>query len=338
MKIHEFVGKEILSKNGINVPKSFLVRNSTETPQECTLLPCVLKSQVLVGGRMKAGGVLFADEFYEFKQKLHSLLSKSIKDEKPYGVLIEEKKEIKKEYYLSLVLDRKQKDIIFVFSKDGGIDIEDSESLITGNFESVIEKLPSKIKSILPTLRKIFREKDLTLLEINPLAELKDGSIYALDAVFHLDDNAIYRQPWAQNFVEETQYPFHYVRLNGDTGIIGCGAGIVMATMDTVKMYGGSPANFLDLGGGANKENTVMALELLKNEGIKKIVMNIFGGITECDVIAKAIVKFTQKNHDIKLFIRLTGTHEEEARKILSKNNIPFYEDMYSMIKEGEKA
>ncbi|BBE30533.1 succinyl-CoA synthetase subunit beta [Tepiditoga spiralis] len=335
MKIHEFVGKEILSKNGIKVPKSFLTR---EKEVQCNILPCVLKSQVLVGGRMKAGGILFSDECNDFKKKLSLLLEKKIKGEKPYGVLIEEKKEIKKEYYLSLILDRTQKDIIIGFSKDGGIDIEDSESLITGNFESIIDKLPVKIKNILPKLRKIFREKDLTLLEINPLAELKDGSICALDAVFHLDDNAIYRQKWAQEFEEETQYPFHYVKLNGDTGIIGCGAGIVMATMDTVKMYGGTPANFLDLGGGANEENTIMALELLKNEGIKKIVMNIFGGITECDVIANAIVNFTKKNKDIKLFIRLTGTNEKKAKKILIENNIPFYEDMYSMIKEGERV
>ncbi|ANQ53096.1 succinyl-CoA synthetase subunit beta [Thermosipho sp. 1063] len=335
MKIHEFVGKRILKEGGISVPESYLISNDREI--EVKFLPAVLKSQVLVGGRMKAGGILFAqnkDEFLKFSKKL---LHKKIMGETPYGVLVEKMVNIEKEYYLSLYIDRYEKEIKILFSHFGGIDIEDNKDKIERHSLSDIQKLPKKIQPIVQKLHKIMKEKDLTLLEINPLVKTKEGNIMALDAVLHLDDNAIFRQQWAKKFVHE-EYPFHFVKLDGDIGVIGCGAGIVMATMDAISLYGGKPANFLDLGGGADTKTTIKALELLKSLSLKNIVLNIFGGITKCDEIAKAIVSFKEKNDDIKLFVRITGTNENEAKKILKEHNIHFFDDMYEMIKSAVKG
>lgn len=333
MKLHEFLSKEIMRSYGILVPKSFLVKKG-ETPSKI-FLPCVLKSQVLVGSRMKNGGVLFADTEQEFERKLGILLEKKIKGEVPFGVLVEGKISIKHEHYLSLFLDRDEKDITLVYSSEGGIDVETSQNFTKGQFDKVIKNIDPKIAKIAFTLKKIALEKDITLLEINPLGELENDKFIALDAVFHLDDSALYRQPWAKRFAEENSYPFHYVKLKGNTGIIGCGAGIVMATIDMVKHFGGEPADFLDLGGGADKDITMLALKTLKSYGIKKTIMNIFGGITKCDEIAQAIVDFEKENPNYALYVRLTGTNEEEAKKILKENHVNSYNDMYSMVKSA---
>ncbi|WGS65771.1 ATP-grasp domain-containing protein [Marinitoga aeolica] len=333
MKIHEFLGKKFLKEYGIKVPAAYLIKEEKEI--EFKFLPAVLKSQVLVGSRMKAGGVLFAHTREEFIVKAQDLLFKEIKGENPYGVLVEEMIPFEKEHYISLVLDREEKDIIILYSQNGGIDIEENKnSIIKTNFENYEKILPEKIQKIIPNLRKLFREKDLTLLEINPLVEGINGEIYALDSVMHLDDNAIFRQEWAKEFVEE-KYPFHFVKLDGDIGIIGCGAGIVMATMDAVKLEGGEPADFLDLGGGAEKNTTIEALNLLKQYGINRIILNIFGGITKCDEIAQGLVEFIGENPEMQLYVRLTGTNEEEAKKILKESNIGYYDDMYSMISDA---
>ncbi|QTA38278.1 succinyl-CoA synthetase [Thermosipho ferrireducens] len=336
MKVHEFVGKGILKDYGIKVPDSYLIQREKEV--KIQFLPAVLKSQVLVGGRMKAGGVLFARTEEEFFKHVNTLLNKKIKGEKPYGVLVEERVAVRKEYYISLVLDREERDVIILFSENGGIDIEkNKENVIKTDFETFGNIIPDKIQTVLLKLGELFKEKDLTLLEINPLAENDKGEIYALDVVMHLDDNAIFRQKWAEEFVMN-KYPFHFVRLSGNIGIIGCGAGIVMATMDAIKLAGGEPADFLDLGGGAEKDITIEALNLLKSCGIKKIVLNIFGGITRCDEIASGIVKFKKENPEVQLYARLTGTNEHEAKRILRRNHIGYYEDMYSMILEAVKG
>ena len=334
MKIHEFVGKSFLHEYDINVPSSYLLTTFKGTPK---FLPCVLKSQVLVGGRMKAGGVLFANSKNEFKESLKKLLSTPIKGEKPYGVLVERKVEIEHEYYLSLFLDRKARDITYVFSQNGGIEIENSGNHISGNKKFIIENIPLNLKPIVEKLTKLFMDKDLTLLEINPLAKSKDGNIYALDAVLHLDDSAIFRQKWAKRFIEKKEYPFQYVELNGNVGIMGCGAGIVMATMDAVSLKGYKPANFLDLGGGASTETTIKALELLNKRGLKVVVMNIFGGITKCDDIAKAIIDFSKRNSRMRLLIRITGTNEDKAKIMLKEFGLKYFNDMESMINALEE-
>ncbi len=329
MKIYEFVSKRFFRDYGIKVPNSYLAKSKNVQPK---FLPCVLKSQVLVGGRMKAGGILFAKSFEEYQENMGILLTKPIKGDNPYGVLVEEMMEIEKEYYLSLFLDRKEKRISYVFSQCGGIDIENTSDYLSGDKDFILSKIPLAINSIIDKLEKLFIDKDLTLLEINPLAQLKNGEIYALDAVLHLDDSAIFRQKWALEFSKEEKYPFQYVELEGNIGIIGCGAGIVMATMDAVSYRGFKPADFLDLGGGANTKTTIEALQLLAGKGIKTIVMNIFGGITKCDEIARAIIKFRSSRDDINLLIRLTGTNEYEAKKLLKDAELTYFDDMYSMI------
>jgi len=246
MKIHEFIGKKILKEYGINVPESVFIKNF---PPEKGIIPSVIKSQVLVGGRMKAGGVLFADNGEEFLRNTEILLKKPIKGEFPYGVLAEEKIKIKHEYYISAVLNREKRSEEWIFSEEGGIEIENSENIKKGSYEEILNTVPEKFRTFLPKLKKIFNEKDLTLLEINPVAEDISGNLTALDCVMHVDDNALFRQPWAKKFAEDDR-DFHYVELDGNIGIIGCGAGIVMATMDAVKNAGYSPANFLDIGGG----------------------------------------------------------------------------------------
>ncbi len=333
MKLHEFLSKEIMRSYGIPVPKSFLVRKG-ESPKNF-FLPCVLKSQVLVGSRMKNGGVLFVNTPQEFEHGLKILLGKKIKDEIPFGVLVEEKIPTKHEHYLSLILDRDEKDISLIYSNDGGIDVETSQNFVKGQFDRMVKNIDPRIAKIALILRRIALEKDITLLEINPLGEMENGEFIALDAVFYLDDSAIYRQSWVKKFAEENPYPFNYVKLEGNIGIIGCGAGIVMATIDMVKLFGGEPADFLDLGGGANKDVTVFALETLKGYGIRKTIMNIFGGITKCDEIARAIVDFKKRNPDYMLYVRLTGTNEEKAKEVLEKNHINYYKDMYSMVESA---
>ncbi|ABR31704.1 succinyl-CoA synthetase [Thermosipho melanesiensis] len=329
MKIYEFVGKQLFKEHGVKIPEGYLVTSKDELTIK--FLPAVLKSQVLVGGRMKAGGILFANNQREFYDYGNILLKKNIKGEKPYGILIEKMINIKREYYLSMYIDKLEKDFMILFSEYGGINIEENaDKVIKINFDKY-KVLPKKFHKIILTLYKLMKEKDLTLIEINPLAETLNGDLIALDAVLHLDDNSIFRQKWAKQFSSETQ-PFHFVKLNGDIGIIGCGAGIVMATMDAVTFYGGKPANFLDLGGGADTKTTTLALEYLKNLSINKIIMNIFGGITKCDEIAQAIVRFKQKNPQISLYVRLTGTNEEIAKQILKKYNIELFSDMYEMI------
>jgi len=329
MKIHEFVGKEFFRDYGIKVPPSKLFTKET---MQAPFLPCVLKSQVLVGGRMKSGGVLFAETEEEFRTNLKILLKKKIKGEIPYGVLVEKKEDIEKEYYFSLFLDRNKKRITYIFSENGGIEIENRGGHISGDKDFILKKIPTEMRSVVDKLTLLFKEKDLTLLEINPFARLKNGEIYALDAVLHLDDSALFRQEWAKKFVQEKEYSFQYVELDGNIGIIGCGAGIVMATMDAVSLKGYKPADFLDLGGGADSKTTMEALKLLTSKGIKTIVMNIFGGITKCDEIANAIIEYSKSNNNVKLLVRLTGTNEEKAKKILIDNNIRYFDDMYSMI------
>ena len=335
MKIHEFVGKNFLKEAGIKVPKGYLIKNEKQIIVK--FLPAVLKSQVLVGSRMKNGGIVFANSKDEFIEKTKELLHKKIKGEKPYGVLIEEKVDIFKEYYLSLVIDRVDKDIKILFSEYGGIDIEENKDKIKKLSINDYQSLPQKFHPIILKLYSLMKEKDLTLLEINPLVESKNNEIFALDCVMHLDDNALFRQQWASEFIDD-KYPFHFVKLEGDVGIIGCGAGIVMATMDAVSLYGGKPANFLDLGGGASANITLQALNLLKSINVKKIIMNIFGGITKCDEIAKAIIEFKKENENIPLFVRITGTNEDIAKKMLKENNIDYFDDMYEMIKTAMRG
>ncbi|ODN30521.1 ATP-grasp domain-containing protein [Fervidobacterium thailandense] len=330
MKVQEYVAKRILDKHGLRVPKSIFVTSYNEEVEKGLLklgFPVVLKSQVLVGGRMKAGGVLFAHTLEEAKEGIEHLLSKPIKGELPEGVLVEELVEHDEEWYISLSVDRTLRDILFIFSKFGGVDIEE---ISTREPEKVIKttditNLPRVVQPLAKTLLEIFLEYDLTLLEINPIG-VSNGILYMLDAVFHVDENALFRQTWVKKDGAE-----HFVRLDGDIGVIGCGAGIVMATIDVLKEHGLEPANFYDIGGGASREELLKALDTVC--GFSNIVvLNIFGGITDTLEVAKGIVEFSKSNPQVQLFVRLSGTHEDEARKYLLENGITCASDMKELM------
>lgn len=344
MKVHEWMGKKLLESYGIAVPRSILVKqplqlkNAALQNEIASLeFPQVIKSQVLVGGRMKAGGVLFSNSLSKTLELTERLFSKEIRGEKPSAVLIERGIPHTKEWYISLSIDRQTRDIMVVFSEHGGIDIEKiaekaPETIVKTDIPHAYKILPPMLQNLLERLHRLMIEKDLTLIEVNPLSILENEPI-ALDAVLHVDDNALFRQTWVGT---EPKNDFHFVKLNGTIGIIGCGAGIVMATMDAIKMRGCEPANFLDIGGGGNRQTTLKALRKLQDIQVKMIIMNIFGGITLCDEVAKAIIAF-KKEAKIPIFIRITGTNEDIAKEMLERHGIQVFESMDELVDKSTK-
>ncbi|QIV77790.1 succinate--CoA ligase [Fervidobacterium pennivorans subsp. carthaginiensis] len=342
MKIHEYLAKDILRAERVKVPRSYLV-TSEELAEEKFLRKClerlgfpqVLKAQVLVGGRMKAGGIVLAEDLEKSLEGIKKILGMKIKGEEPFGVLVEEYIPHDTERYISLSIDRNVRDIVFVYSEVGGVNIEEfalkypDKVLRTSN----IHDLPKDLQDFAKKLYKIFVRYDLTLLEINPFV-LKDGDFYALDAVFHVDDSALFRQLWAsEDDVENNSFVAFE---NGEVGVIGCGAGIVMATIDALVEYGYKPANFCDLGGGATMESVCEALRKVKSL-CNKAVLNIFGGITDCLEIAKGVVNFKEENPDFEIYIRLSGNNEFLARELLKQHKIDAVEDMKELIERLQR-
>ncbi|ADG13050.1 succinyl-CoA synthetase, beta subunit [Methanocaldococcus infernus ME] len=348
MKLHEYEAKKIFKKYGIDVPKSFLIKKGDDVELK-EFDEAVLKAQVLVGGRGKAGGILFTNK-ENFKEKVEELFNKEIKGEKVDKILVEEKLRIKKEYYLSITIDRNEKKPVIIFSSEGGVDIEEiaekhPEKIIKYYVDIKKPFLPYigreiakkagveiKVGDIIYKVYKIFKELDATLVEINPLVITEDNKIYAADAVIHLDDDSYFRQDFSEfeEYKNKENLPFAYVELDGDVAVIGNGAGLTLASMDTIYDFGLKPACFLDIGGGADEETTKLALKkVLENKKVKGIFINVLGGITRCDEVAKAIVEILKDNPNIKFSVRLTGTNEELGRKILEEANIPYSTSMY---------
>jgi succinyl-CoA synthetase beta subunit len=346
MKLHEYKAKEIFSSYGIPVPSGILVKDPEELRE--FNFPAVLKSQVLVGGRGKAGGIKFADNLEEAKSKINELLKLNIKGLPVKLVLVEPKSDITKELYIGFVVDRAAKRNVMILSSEGGVNIEETAKktpdrvakfqidpvigLQTHEVRNLVKgiglrgKEMVKVTTIASKLYKAFIDYDCELAEINPLAVTPQGLI-AVDAKINVDDNSLYRHKnLASEFARSEEYTviekkakdagLAYVELEGDIGVIGCGAGLVMASLDTLKLYGGNAANFLDVGGGATAENMKQALELVsEKEGVKSMFINIFGGITRCDEIAKGIVDFSP---EIPISVRMMGTNENEGKKILA--------------------
>ena len=359
MKLYEYEAKEIFSQYGIPVPQGTVIEHPSEI-DECSY-PVVLKAQVLVGGRGKAGGVKIAENEKEAQEIAEKMLSMKIKGIPVKKLLVYPAVNIQKEYYLGFVVDRNARKIVVLASSEGGVDIEE-----------VAEKSPEKIArlEINPLLglksfqaaelgREIGLEGknllsfsgialkvyticvkyDAELIEINPLALSEEG-FSAVDAKLNVDDNALYRQKFRPKEEEYTDLErmaknagLSYVPLKGDIAIIGCGAGLVMASLDIIQKFKGTPANFLDVGGGANAENMKQALDIVtRQKGLKSIFINIFGGITRCDQIAEGIVEFAPK---IPISVRMMGTNEELGKKILEKNG---YSASDSMAEAAQKA
>lgn len=341
MKLKEYEGKEIFQKYGIKTPDSFLITDPEQIKEIRGKV--VLKAQVLEGGRGKSGLIQFATK-KNVKEKAEEIFSKGVKE-----ILVEERVKAKKEYYISITIDRLEKKPLLIFSSKGGVDIEElaekypkkiKKYYINENFSPTEISKKIKIESgLVAKIYQIFKDYDAELVEINPLAVTKKG-VLALDSKIIIDDNALYRHEFKKDEslteIEKkaNEAGLSYVELDGNIGIIGNGAGLVMSTLDVVNHYGGKVANFLDVGGGASKEKMEKAMELVLVKKPKGIFINIFGGITRCDEIAKGLVEYKEKHKlKIPLVIRMIGTNEEEAKRILEENKIHFIDSM----EEGAK-
>ena len=323
----------------------------------------VLKAQIHSGGRGKAGGIKITNTLEELKQAADQILGKTLvtnqtgpKGKKVKKLYVEESSSIDKEFYLSCLVDRAKSKIAFISCLEGGMDIEEiaikkPEKIITTrvdvekeisdiNCERIIEvfKLEYDAKDqaidLIKSIYKIFIEKDASLIEINPLVLTKENNILCLDAKINFDDNAIFRHPDISELrdlneedpieIEAKKKELSYIKLDGNIGCMVNGAGLAMATMDIIKLFGGSPANFLDVGGGASKDKVSAAFKMiLSDKNVKGILINIFGGIMRCDVLALGVVEAAKEMEiDIPIVVRLAGTNYEKGKKILEESKL----------------
>ena len=354
MNLFEYQGKELYKKFSIPTPKSTFIKSKSEFPLNHGLsFPLVVKAQVQVGGRGKAGGIKVASNDIELDQFIDDILGMDIKGHIVESLLIEEASEIINEYYISFTLDRSEKKYLMMLSSKGGMDIEEvaenspndlikhyispAVGLIESDIVTAITnaKLDSEYKDqlldIISKLYNLFVDNDCDLVEVNPLAITSNG-VSALDSKVSLDMNAEYRHEEFQEFEEDIPIPdsekfakskgLNFIKLDGSVGIIGNGAGLVMSTLDVVVEHGGKAANFLDIGGGAKAETVTAALEVLETEDdVKSVLINIFGGITRCDLVAEGIVEATSdKELKWPITVRLDGTNSKEGLEILEKN------------------
>lgn len=358
MKLHEYQAKQLFAKYGIPVPRGEVA----STPEQARSIaeklgkPVAVKAQVLVGGRGKAGGIKVAGTPDEAGEAAGQILGMRIKGLPVEKVLVEEALDIASEYYLGIIVDRSRKRNLIMVSAMGGVDIEEvaethPEAIakthinpFLGLLDFQIRQLHKQAKLEPATVRpftamakalyQLYIECDATLAEINPLILTKEGSLIAADAKILIDDNGLYRQPEISSWREETEEdPFEaearrkglaYVRLRGEVGVIGNGAGLTMTTLDIVQRAGAAPANFLDIGGGARADIVREGLKLiLSDPQVKGVLINIFGGITRCDEVAKGILQALEGvEARVPIVVRLTGTREEEGRKLLEGTSL----------------
>ena len=354
MNLFEYQGKRLYQDFSIPTPKSIFVSSISEiTDNHGLTYPVVVKAQVQVGGRGKAGGIKVAKDFDELIKFSGEILGMDIKGHIVESLLLEEASDILEEYYISFTLDRSAKSYLMMLSAKGGMDIEevaeknpddlimlhispskglDSETIIKSIEKAKLnESYKAELSDVISNLYKLFVEGDCDLVEVNPLA-ITDNGVSALDSKVSLDMNAIYRHENFKDFENEIPIPvseqfakeknLNFIKLEGSVGIIGNGAGLVMSTLDVVSEHGGMAANFLDIGGGAKAETVTAALEVLESEdNVKSVLINIFGGITRCDLVANGIVEAT-KGKELKwpIIVRLDGTNSKEGLSILEQN------------------
>ncbi|VVB93139.1 ATP-grasp domain protein [uncultured archaeon] len=347
MKLYEYDAKEIFKRKGIPVPEGILISDPGDAGNIARKFgKVVIKAQVMTGGRGKAGGIAKASNPQEAYQSAQRILGMSIKGLHVNKLLVEEYKKPDKEMYLGITIDRAAKCPLIMVSPEGGIDIEEIAKTspqkimkmhinpLTGIHDYQVRTLAKSlnkdksviIADIIKKLYRVFIGYDCTLAEINPLADTQDG-IFALDAKMVIDDNALFRQDFREEetgSLEETarKNGMSYVELDGDIGCIVNGAGLAMATLDMIKQYGGEPANFMDVRAGANEEQMKNALTIVSsNKKVKAIIINIFGGLTKCDEVARGIIDVIPELN-VPLVIRLAGTNEEEGRTMLEKYHV----------------
>lgn len=366
MKLFEYEAKNILANYGVPVPQGGLVSDARQAREVAARLkmPVAVKAQVLVAGRGKAGGILFANSLEETERAAQKLLSMQIKGIAVKSVWIEEKIQVKRELYCGLTPDRFRKQYVAIASGIGGMDIEEvasktPEKVISTPIDPDFGFHPfqarqiakrmgysgtklTELGKILDKLYLIGMNYDAELIEMNPLVEDSDGKFLAADARMIIDDNALFRHPeykkrllegeseFSPQEIEAAKNDLAYVKLDGSIGIIGNGAGLVMATLDTIQYFGGKPANFLDVGGGAPSEKTAVALRIvLSDPKVRVVFINILGGITRCDEVARGILEAKEKLGIKKpMVIRLVGTNEQEGKRILTDAGIHVLESM----------
>ena len=381
MDLFEYQARDLFAKHGVPVLKGIVATTPEEAKAAAEEIGglTVIKAQVKTGGRGKAGGVKLAknpDEAYEYAQQI---LGMDIKGHTVHRVLVAQGADIAEEYYFSILLDRANRSYLAMCSVEGGMEIEQlaaerPEALAkvevaplvgidSAKAQEIVEaagfsaELQPKVVEVLVKLGDVFKKEDATLVEVNPLVQTPEGDILALDGKVSLDDNAEFRQPdhvalvdkSAENPLEAKakQHDLNYVKLDGEVGVVGNGAGLVMSTLDVVAYAGEKhgnvkPANFLDIGGGASAEVMAAGLEIiLGDEQVKSVFVNVFGGITSCDAVAEGIVKALEILGDSAtkpLVVRLDGNNVEEGRRILSEANHPLVVQATTMDSGADKA
>jgi len=359
MKLIEYQAKEVFARYGLPIQKGFVARTPDEVKKGLGSLafPVVIKAQVPVGGRGKAGGIKLAKDPDEAIEKASAILSMEIKGIRVKKVLVSEAVDIEREIYLGIVQDRRARAPVLMVSAEGGVDIEE----VARTKPEAIHKLvidpvwglqayqardlayrldpdPQRAKHLSQTLSvlwRIYRDTDATLAEINPFVFTPRGEPSCVDAKILVDDNALFRHPDLEAMrdtdyenpqeLEAKAYDLSFVKLDGNIGCCVNGAGLAMATMDLIKHFGGEPANFLDVGGSSSPEKVKKAFSIiLSDQNVRSIYLNIFGGITRCDDIAQGLIEaFKEMDVKVPVVARLTGTNEEKARQMLSESSLP---------------
>jgi succinyl-CoA synthetase beta subunit len=356
LDLYEYQGKELLRRFDVETLEGSVATTPEEARAAAEQLggPVAVKAQVLTGGRGKAGGIKVVEEPEDVQEAARQILGMDIRGHKVRRVLVEAGVEISTEMYLSVMVDRAAKKPLILFSSEGGVDIEEvaernPEAIVRIYVDPLLGLLPYQVRELtfsaglegdvakgvgrtLSNLYRAFSESDASLVEINPLVATSDGRVLALDAKVTVDNSSLFRHrdiadlhdvdaadPEEQRALEAS---LQYVKLDGDVGILGNGAGLVMSTLDVVAQAGGEPANFCDVGGGANAEMISEALDIVTaNKQVKSVLFNIFGGITRGDEVARGLLEALERSEiDLPIVVRLDGTNAEEGRQILAQN------------------
>jgi succinyl-CoA synthetase beta subunit len=359
MDLLEYQGKQLFARRGVPVPRGVPATTVEEAVAGADELgyPCVVKAQVLIGGRGKAGGIKLANDRREAEDHARAILGMDIRGFTVHEVWVEQASDIAAEYYASIVFDRAAKKPLVLLSTQGGMDIEevaarDPQAIARLHVDPLLgfqdfharrlafdagvdADVIRPIGALLAKLYDAFVGEEATLVEVNPMIVTGDRSVVALDAKVTLDDSALFRHADNANLRDVSgedpqermarERGLTYVKLDGNIGVLGNGAGLVMSTLDVVALAGGSPANFLDAGGGAKADEITSAVEvILSNEAVTAVLFNIFGGITRCDEVARGLIEaFDRVKPSVPFVVRLDGTNDEEGRRLLAEANLP---------------
>jgi succinyl-CoA synthetase beta subunit len=374
MDLLEYQGKQLLAEHGVPIPDgrhADTVEAAVGAAEEIGY-PCVIKAQVRIGKRGKAGGIKIANDRDEAVKHAEAILGMDIRGFTVHEVWVERASRIDAEYYASIILDRSEKKLLVMLSRMGGMDIEeiaetDPSALVRRHIEPgeeltaetatqiaidarIDEDATGQVGDLLPKLFEVALEEDATLIEVNPMIVTSDREVVALDSKITIDNSALYRHEGLAELRDRSaedpqermaeEKGLTYVKLGGDIGILGNGAGLCMSTLDVVAQAGGKPANFLDAGGGSKAETIVDALEVItSDENVRAILFNIFGGITRCDEIAKGIIEASARiSIEVPLVVRLDGTNSEQGLELLAQAELPTLHVEKTMLGAAERV